>query len=254
MRANELPKRAKGDKDAVVMVDRANVSNLPGAAWSRKRNNMDELSKARTTHFLIFQNLISLKTTFCWAAIVLLGFVLLSGCSVKSVEYQTRLDADVSRYRQLLNSTRSPVTSKWSKSILSALATVNANNIRQPRLVYGVLSKGNNGTYGLIVFWIEARPSVNRVEFMFSNANSSTNDVLLHIELAQVQNETTVGITFGSETDWRNTSDLYQRLETINATNDLKVRLLRDAKPATDWFRVDFYKAGHWISEVVTNN
>jgi hypothetical protein len=97
------------------------------------------------------------------------------------------------------------------------------------------------------VFWIENHPSVNSVEFRFSNQSSPAIIPIPEAELRQIQSEAKDTIAFGCELDWGNTSELWKNLEQISSAKDLKVRLLHANKPMTDWGPVDFYKVDHWV-------
>lgn len=194
-----------------------------------------------------------MKKPATWLMMLMLNLSVLAGCSAGDVSFETRRDSDINFNKQRLSSTKSPVVSKWSRSILSTLETVNATNILNPRLASAILAKNTNGTYGLFVFWVENHPSVDGIEFVFARTHSFSTNVVLAIELKQVLEEAKVGIVFGSEEDWKDTAEMWKCLELINSTHDLKVRLLREKIPATEWFPVDFYKVDKWMQNTNSN-
>jgi hypothetical protein len=177
-----------------------------------------------------------------------LAFLLFSGCSTTDRSFEARREADIQFYKQRLASTKSEVVLKRSKDILAALASVNINSITHPHPASAILAKGQNSAYSLIIFWIENHPSVDGIEFYFSNKNSSTILAMPDWELKQVHEHDELSVVFGSENDWQPTDEFWKNLEQITNAKDLKVRLLRKKAPLTDWIPVDFYKNGKWIS------
>ena len=146
-------------------------------------------------------------------------------------------------------SSKNVVRSKWSKDISSALISIDTKTINNPRMASAVLAKGKDENYGLIIFWIENHPSVDGVEFQFNSQSSPVIIPIPDAELKQNQSAAKETIVFGSELQWEDTSEVWKSLEQITGAKDLKVRLLRDKAPVTDWFSVDFYKVDHWIPQ-----
>ena len=162
---------------------------------------------------------------------------------------ETRREFAIQFDKDNLASSKNEVRSKWSKDILSALALVNVTAIDNPKLASAVLTKGKNGNYGLVVFWIENHPSVNGVEFQFNNQSSPVIIPIPEVELKQNQSAAKDTIVFGGELQWEDASEIWKSLDQISSAKDMQVRLLRDKVPVTDWFPVDFYKVDHWISQ-----
>ena len=187
-------------------------------------------------------------------AIGMLSLFFLSSCSAGSQSAETRRDFAVRFNQGQLVTSKNEVHIKWSKDILAALGITDPKNIGSPKIASAILSKGRNGTYGLFAFWIEDQPSVDGVEFRFSDQSVPAIASIPEPELKQIRATAKDTIVFGFEYDWKATSELPKGLDQIASANVLKIRLLRAKAPATDWFPVDFYKVDRWVSGSVTNH
>jgi hypothetical protein len=178
---------------------------------------------------------------------------LLSGCAAGDRAFEARRDFAVRFNKERMASSKSEVRTKWNEDILSALSLVDSTNFNKPRLASAILTKGKNGAYGLFVYWIENSPSVDGIEFQVQQRGSPLVIPIPEIELKQLRAEAKDTIVFGSENDWRETTEAWKTLDQIASAKDLKVRLLHGKVPATDWFPTDFYKVDRWIPDAVTN-
>jgi hypothetical protein len=192
---------------------------------------------------------ISNMKTLVLLAIGVLGLVFLSSCSQSNRSVQTRLESAIQYNTERLASTKNQIQSQWISDILSALKAVNIKFIEHPQLASAVLVGRTNGSYGLLVFWIEKYPSVDGVAFRFNK--ESPHPVMLSIsetELKRMRAQAIDTVVFGNENDWQQPSEVCRSLDEITNTQNLQIRLLRTNVPVTDWFPVRFYKLGKWIS------
>ena len=183
----------------------------------------------------------------------ILALFLLSSCSADDRSFETRRQFAIQSNKEHLASTKNEVRVKWEKEILSALASADAKSISSPKIASAILGNGKSGTYGLFVFWIENYPSVDSVELRL---DSQSTPIIIHIpdvELKQMRVVAKDTIVFGSEYEWSELPEMSKTFEQITSPKGLEVRLLRAKAAATDWFPVDFYKSGKWISGIVTN-
>jgi hypothetical protein len=186
-------------------------------------------------------------------AIGILVLTFFSSCSAGDRSFQNRRDFAIQFNKNQLASTKNEVQAKWEKDILFALASTDTKTINSPKVSSAILVSRKNGAYGLFVFWIENDPSVDGVGLRLSNQSSSVIIPIPEQELKQIRAMAKDTIVFGSEYDWPTTSELSKSLDQITNAKDLKIRLVRAKAPLTDWFPVDLYKAGRWISDIVTN-
>lgn len=176
-----------------------------------------------------------------------LSVSVISGCSAGDQSLEARRAFAVRFNTDKLASGTNVVQSKWSTDILSALKSTTSASLSSPRLASAVLVGRNNETYGLFVFWIENRPSVDGIEFRFSSQLPSEILPIPEAILKQNQAAAKDTIVFGGEFDWKETSEMSKRLESLNSTKGLSIRLIRGNTPVTGWFAVDFYKVDKWV-------
>lgn len=135
---------------------------------------------------------------------------------------------------------------------MSALASINDKAVSDPVLTSAILAKGENGAYGIFVFWIEDYPSVDGIEFRLSEEGSGIVVPISDSKLKRMQADARDTIVFGMEYDWEETPEttsLLKSFEQIVSTKNLKVRLMRGNTPVTNWHPMSAYKVDRWLSE-----
>jgi len=180
-------------------------------------------------------------------AVLALGFSL--GCSARDRSVERRRSFAIQFNKQNLISTTNAIQSKLSKDILAALELLDIKAINNPKLASAVLVGRKNGTYGLFLFWIENYPSIDGAELRFSSRNSPVIVQTSDVEMKQIRAQAKDTIVFGSEYDWDEASQLWRSLEQIASPAGLAVRLLHAKAPVTDWYPIELYKNGTWISD-----
>ena len=136
---------------------------------------------------------------------------------------------------------------------------MNASNVKtlgQPEIasawICSVLNRTNLNKidhFDLFVFWIENRPSVSRLEFSLPGLVSN---IELPISDADAKDNKTVAeqsVVFTARNQWMKESEIGNILDNTDGKS-LKVRLLRDEKPVTDWYPVSFFRLDHWVANI----
>ena len=178
-----------------------------------------------------------------------LALALFIGCSASDRSLEARRSFAIQFNKQNLASTTNAIQSKWTKNILAALESLDIKAIKNPKLTSAILVGRKNGTYGLFLFWIENYPSVDGAELRFSSRSSPVILQTSDLEMKQIRAQARETIVFGSEYDWEEGSDVWRSLEQVVGPTGLEVRLLHAKSPATDWYPVELYKRGMWVTE-----
>ncbi len=176
----------------------------------------------------------------------IISLIFLSSCS-SNTAFNARRDFAIQLNQESLNSSKNTVRLKWSKDVLLALDSTDVKNVTNPKLASAIFAKGENGSYGLFVFWIQNVPTIDAVELQFDDKTDSIVIPIPELELKQNQSTAKQTIVFDCELQWESTSALWKNLELLNDSKKIKIRLISSNKPVTDWFSVDFYKENHWI-------
>jgi hypothetical protein len=185
-------------------------------------------------------------------AVGILGLGLISSCSAGNRSFESRRQFAIQHNRERLASSKNEVPKKWSEDNLSALASINDKAVSDPVLTSAILAKGENGAYGIFVFWIEDYPSVDGIEFRLSEEGSGIVVPISDSKLKRMQADARDTIVFGMEYDWEETPEttsLLKSFEQIVSTKNLKVRLMRGNTPVTNWHPMSAYKVDRWLSE-----
>ena len=172
----------------------------------------------------------------------ILGLGLASGCLASEKSFEAKREFAIKFNRERLASTKNEVQRKWITDILSSLTETNYNSISRPIIASAILAKGKNGNYGLFVFWIEDYPSVDAVEFRFSSRVPPETIPIPEVILKQNLAAGKDTVVFGSEFQWKATSELWNILDSMTSAKDLEIRLMQAKAPVSRWFPVTVYK------------
>ncbi len=181
---------------------------------------------------------------------------LLCGCSTYKNSIEAKRQFAINRQQHVFIHSKSPIFRQWGTNILSMLSSADTDTLKHPHFASATIGRDRDNEYRLYVFWLENKPSIDGVELRLSKTNS----VMLDVPASDAkENEKTskVSVVMVASWIWSGTNNIADKLDKVNDVSDIKVRLLKNGSPKTDWCAVSFYRLDHWmgskeITEVTT--
>ena len=126
--------------------------------------------------------------------------------------------------------------------ILPVLNAATSESLKQPRCASSVLSKNRDGSYVLYTCWSEDKLSITGVQLQCGTNELSMS--LSDIDKREALRASESTVLMGALHRWdASNAVLAAAVDGVNA-GILKVRLLRELKPASEWFRPCVYSEG----------
>jgi hypothetical protein len=181
--------------------------------------------------------------TFC-LSVIIFG---LCGCTSHDSDVEARRNFSVKHVQQAFVNARSPMFCRWGTNILSVLSSVNALAIKGPLFASATMGRAQDGEYRIWVFWLEDRPSVDGFELLLAKTNSTVIIPISTSDREENMKSSKVAVVMVARDIWHNTDDIWNKLESIKDVSVIKVRLLREGAPVSEWCPVSFYRVDHWM-------
>jgi hypothetical protein len=163
------------------------------------------------------------------------------GCSNRNGAIEARRQYAIQREKQVYVNSQSPMIRQWGNDILAAVTSANRSSLQSPKVASATLRLDSNGQCELNVFWLEDTPSIDKAEL---HLESGSAPIFIDIsEQNQRQNIKDSKVTVVMVAFWMWTADekISNDIAKIGNVSELKMRLMRNGVPVTDWWPVSFY-------------
>jgi hypothetical protein len=191
------------------------------------------------------------------AIIVLLAFLLVSGCGLNRVSTENRRVNSIQFVEKNWVNSKHIMEAKTGREILDALRVSSPKTLKQPEIASAYIAGIANLTnlnqvyyFDFYVLWIEDRPSVNQVEFSLPGLDSNIEFPISDVDAKYNRMVVDQGVIFTARNRWEIGSEIGNLLDSLTDGKNPKVRLLRDKKAVTEWYPVSFIKMGRWIANI----
>ena len=152
-----------------------------------------------------------------------------------------------------------PRMRKASDDILAVLKSSTKDTLENPKICAAFIGKekGTKETnYRLFIFWAARSPTANAVELNLNGITVTNRMEQFSIDANRMEAQEKV--VFYEILNWNTDTALWPELEKLKVTGDLRIRLLNEKEPVTDYFTVDvvsgLYRSGPSLPRVIATN